>query len=609
MRFSERIARALRFAWRTLDFTRRLVLNLLFLLVVLLVLALLLAEEGIRIPSPAALVVDPQGELVEEITYVPPAQVLFREGIDEETRDETPVRDLVEAIDLARDDARIRLLFLDVERLAGGGLSKLQQVASALQRFRESGKPIAVAGTYFTQDQYFLAAQADDVYLSPMGGVLLEGYDVYRTFLRSALEKLKVHVHAVSVGEYKSALEPLLRDDMSPAARQDNLAWLRVLWQAYIAEVERRRGLGAGALDAYVNDMLALMQRAGGDAAALALSQGLVDTLRTREEVRQRLVDLLGKQDGSFPQVRWDRYLQAARPRHRNGPAAKIGVVVARGVILPGKQRPGRIGGESTAALLRRAREDEEIRAVVLRIDSGGGSAVASEDIRREVTLTQAHGKPVVASLSSVAASGGYWIAAPANEIWAAPTTLTGSIGIFGVFPTFERTLEALGVHVDGVGTTRLSGALDPRRPLDPMVQGILEAAVAHGYRQFLHVVAEGRHMSPEQVDAVAQGRVWPGSTAQEIGLVDHLGELHEAIGAAARLAGLDHYGVRYVTQKPTAREQFLQLLTGPARGALAGVTHPLLKAAVGMNAGLDLLALLDDPQGTYAWCLWCPAP
>jgi protease-4 len=564
--------------------------------------------EEEEVPEGAALVLAPEGEIVEQLSYVPPAVLLLREGVEEEVKEETLLRDLIDAIELAREDERIGALVLDLDQLTRAGLSKLQEIGAALERFRESGKPVVASGDFFTQGQYYLAAHASEVYLHPMGGVLLYGYGTYPTYMKSALERLLVRVHAFKVGSYKTALEPFLRDDMSDEAREANLAWLEVLWAAYRKDVTIQRALPEGVVDGYVNDMVEHLDQAEGDVGQMALDLGLVDDLKTRSQVRRRLVELVGAGRDGFRQIRHDRYLELARPASELASLmrSKVGVVVGRGMIVDGKRRAGQIGGDTLAGLLKRAREDGTIRAVVLRIDSGGGSAFASEVIRQEVLLMREAGKPVVASMSSVAASGGYWMAAPADEIWAAPTTITGSIGIFGAMATFERSLDAIGVHADGVGTTDLAGSFDPRRPLNPLVAGVMQRVVERGYGRFLEIVAEGRGMSMEEVAEVAEGRVWAGETAQRLGLVDGLGGLEEAIAAAAQRAGLEDYDVTYVEREPTPREQLITMLASQARGLFGETGYAALKAFDGIVGELDIIGLMNDPQGAYAWCLAC---
>jgi protease IV len=603
-----RIRRLCAGLWQGIDAARRIALNLLFLFVALVLAAALLSGRGEKVPSSAVLVLSPEGGIVEQLSYQPPAVVLFRQGVDRQVGAETLLRDLVEAVELAATDRRIKAVFVDPGRLERAGLNKLQEIGAALQRLRGSGKPVIAWGESYTQTQYYLAAQADEVYLHPMGGVALHGYGVYRTYFRSALEKLRVQMHVFRVGTYKSALDPLLRDGMSPEDQEATLAWLEAIWQAYQADVEARRRLPPGALDGYIRGLTGHLDRLGGDTGRLALEQGLVDGLWTGDQVRRRLRGLAGGKGEDFTRIRFDRYARLARSDTRlAGPRAdRVGVIVASGTVMDGQQPAGRIGGDTLAELFRRAREDGTIRAVVLRIDSGGGSAFASEVVRREVELTREAGKPVVASFSSVAASGGYWMAAAADEIWAAPTTITGSIGIFGAFPTFERSLEALGIRTDGVGTTPLAGAFDPRRPLQPAAAEIMQRVIERGYQRFVERVAQGRNLRPDQVESAAQGRVWVGTAAREKGLVDQLGGLAQAVAAAAGRAGLDRYEAVYVEREPTAGEALLRRLAEEAGGLAAGPDGPVAAVLGAVGREARVLAQMNDPQGVYAWCMTC---
>lgn len=605
-----RFRRSVSLLWRTLDWSRRLTINLLFLAVVVIFLGALMSERKVDVPHGAVLVLDPRGEIVEQLSYEPPAMLLLREGIEEGGRNEVLVQDLVDALELAAADGRIKALLLDMEGLRPSGLSKLQALGTALQRFRAADKRVIARGEHYTQSQYFLAAHADELYLHPMGVVFLQGFGVYRTYFRSALERLRIQVHAFQVGTYKSALEPFLRDDMSTADREATMDWLQVLWNAYCRDVAAQRNLPLEAVHTFADELPAQVEQVDGDLARLALERGLVDSLADGQQVRQRLIGLVGEQNGDFRQIGFRQYLRAVRTADKSqGPAdARVGLVVARGMILGGKQHAGRIGAETVGALLRRAREDDAIRAVVLRLDTGGGSALAAETIRREVVLTQRAGKPVVASLSSVAASGGYWVASAADEIWAAPTTLTGSIGIFGAIPTFQSSLDALGIHTDGVGTTHMADAFDPRRELDPGTARVIQQTVEHGYARFLQVVAAGRGMTRDEVDAVGQGRVWAGTKAQELGLVDHLGETDAAVAAAADLAGLEDYGVTPIEPEADRRETLMRWLAGLAAGALAPQDPGWIRLLGQLNAQVTPVMGMTDPQGLYAWCLRCSA-
>jgi protease-4 len=448
-----------------------------------------------------------------------------------------------------------------------------------------------------------------------MGGVLLTGFGIYQNYYKSALDKLLVQFHVFKVGSYKSALDPVLRNDMSEFDKEANSALLSVLWDSYKAEVAGLRGIAPQSIDDYINTFPAQLAVSGGDAAALALSRRLVDGLRTQDEVRDELVQLVGEEPTrhGYNKVRLEDYLKSIPPRTA-GPGQQVGLIVASGVILEGTQPAGRIGGDSLSALIRQARRDDRVRAVVLRIDSPGGSAFASDQVRRELEITRRAGKPVVVSMGSTAASGGYWIATAADEIWSAPTTITGSIGIFGAFPTFEKSLEALGINNDGVGTSRMSDAFNPNRPMNPLLAEAMDQIIEQGYRTFIERVAEGRHMTTAAVRKIADGRVWAGMTAQEIGLVDKLGHTREAIESAAQKAGLDHYTIEMIEQPLTRRERLLrhinELLVAVCRQGLNVLSPPAAEWLKLLAAStIDTIMMLNDPRGVYAYCLACGSP
>ncbi len=529
-----KIRRFLSFFWNSISILRRIVGNLLFLLLVIFFIAIVFFDSGEEVPDGAALILAPEGNIVEQHTEILLAS------------EETLLKDVIDVIDFAREDERIAALVLDLRKMRSAGISKLQSIGAALERFSSSGKQIFAFGDYFNQQQYYLATYADNLYLSPMGAVMLHGFGLYRKYYKTALDKLKVEFHVFKVGTYKSALEPFLRDDMSDYAKEANLAWLTVLWDFYKADVASRRGFNPEDLDDLINNLPDHLAQAEGDAALMALNRGLVDELKTRDEVRQELIERLGHDEEglTFKQIVFDEYLSRIRPELlRSNPVKdKIGIIVASGIIMDGEQPPGRIGGDTIADLLVRAREDENVKAVVVRIDSGGGSATASEVISREIELIRQTGKPVFVSMGSIAASGGYWIAAPADQIWASPTTITGSIGIFGAFPTFERSLKSLGISSDGVGTTKLSDAFDPSRPLNDLVAQSMNLVIEQSYRRFIQRVADSRNMQPEAVEKIAQGRVWAGITARDLGLVDKIGSLQDTVDAIAETAGLSDF-------------------------------------------------------------------
>jgi protease-4 len=572
--------------------------------------ALVFFESGDEVPEGAALILSPEGNIVEQKTETMLSSDIFGDA----AREETLLRDIIDVIDYAKDDERIELMVLDLRKMGAAGISKLQSIGAALERFSGSGKPIFAYGDYFNQNQYYLAAHADRLYLSPMGAILLNGFGIYRMYYKTALDKLQIQFHVFKVGTYKSALEPFTRDSMSEYDKEANLAWLTVLWEAYKSDVAQRRQFNPESLDDYINNIPTYLAQADGDAAVMALNLGLVDELKTRDEIREELIERVGEDpdEPTFKQIAFDEYLKHIQPRlMKSYPAKdKVGVVVASGVIMDGEQPAGRIGGDSMADLLVRAREDDKVKAVVVRIDSGGGSATASEVISREIELTREAGKPVYVSMGSVAASGGYWIAAPADKIWATPTTITGSIGIFGAFPTFEKSLKSLGITSDGVGTTKLSDAFDPSRPLNDLVAQSMQQIIEQGYRRFIQRVAEGRNMQPEAVEKIAEGRVWAGTTAKELGLIDEIGSLQDAINAVAERAGLKDYEINYITQPLTTREQLIKRINRLIAGifvALNAADHPLNRLYDRfVDTELDHVLRADDPAGLYAYCLNC---
>ena len=601
--------------WQGVSVVRRFVVNLVFLLVIILMLSILLFSGVKQVPDGAALILSPSGNIVEQKTPTMLSSQIFGDAAQAETL----LKDIIDVIDYARDDQRIKVMVLDLRDMGGAGPSKLQDIGAALNRFKDSGKLVIAYGDYFGQSQYYLAAHAENVYINPLGGVGLYGYGLYRAYFKSALEKLRVNFHVFRVGTYKSALEPFLRDDMSKYARESNLSWLTELWNYYKVDIASQRGLDPGTIDDYINNLPRHLAKVQGDTALLALNHGLVDAVKTRDDVNRELIELVGEDtdSGTYKQIEFNDYLQIIRPHLAvKGPAQDhVGVIVAKGYILDGDQPAGTIGGDTLADLIRQAREDDTIKAVVLRIDTGGGSGLASEIIRREVELTRMSGKPVIVSMGSTAASGGYWIASGSDEIWASPTTITGSIGIFGAFATFERSLASLGIHSDGVGTTKLADAFNPGRPLNPLVKDAMQQIIEQGYRRFIKTVAEGRNMAPEDVEKLAQGRVFTGSMAVKLGLVDKLGGLSEAVSSAAALAGLKDYEVSYIERPLTSKEKFIQSLNRLLYGAVreSGLADLFPSVGVFQNLSMELEEVwrfdflrFNDPLGLYAYCLTC---
>ena len=612
--------------WDVMNFTRRLILNLLFFGLLLLVLIVFLAAVGkgssgvVPVHERTTLVIAPEGRLVEQYTTDPLTRAVAR-ALGDTSAEEVQLRDLLRAIEAARGDKNIERVLLNLDKLQPAGMASTREVAQALGGLRASGKQVVAFGEGITQAQYLLAAQADEIYLDPMGGLMLEGLARYRQYFRTALQdKLGVDMHLFRVGEFKSAAEPYILDAASPEAKEADLYWMNDLWQRYLADIGAARKLDPAQLAAQIDALPEGIEAAGGDIAKHALQMKLVDGLKTREELDQLLTERgLADEDDEhgFRSVSLGGYL--AHLDGRRLPIDKrpqVAVVVAEGEITGGEQPAGSIGGVSTAALLRQVRDDEHVQAVVLRVDSPGGEVFASEQIRREVEQLKAAGKPVVVSMGDLAASGGYWISMNADRIYADPSTITGSIGIFGMFPNFTRTLDKIGVHTDGVSTTRIAGAFDVTRPLDPQVGRVVQAVIDKGYADFTGKVADARGKSVEQVDEVARGRVWSGAQAKERGLVDEMGNLGQAITDAAGRAELeqDKYQVVYVDKPATPFAQFLTGLAGSRLGAVllrdSDLARVLLEQNLPAEAGAQLRfvenALKDRngaPVKTLAYC------
>ncbi len=599
--------------WRGIDVLRRLMHLLLLLLIFGFLIGAL--RGGVpKIPSRGALLLQPAGEIVEQRSG-DPITIAFNEARGA-SAGETLLWDLTDALRAAAEDERVAAVALQLDYLSGAGMPTLEEVAEAMLEYRASGKKIIAWGTSLSRSQYYLAAHADEIYLDPMGEVLIEGYAQYRMYFKGLLDKLAVDVHLFRAGEFKSAAEDLVREDMSDEDREASLAYLDALWQAYKAKVAGARGLDPDALEQYANGYIEALRGQGGNAAQVALDAGLVTGLRSRIEVAERLAELVGpdKDGHEYARIEYGDYvaIRHAAQRLAGTGSGTVGVIVASGTVLDGEQPPGTIGGVSTARLLREAREDDQIAAVVLRIDSPGGSALASEVIHREVEALRAAGKPVVASMGDVAASGGYYIAAPANRIFASPNTLTGSIGVYAAIPTIDRTLEKFGIGVDGVGTTALSGTMRIDRPMDPQLRAYAQLSVQRIYDVFLQRVSDGRGKSRDEVHAVAQGRVWIGSQAHGHGLIDTLGGYEEAVKAAAELANLDEgYGVRRVEPRRSWAEQIaMQLRIQGARlsGAVLGPAVHEVRAQLGpltlLQRQSDRLQLLFEEGRPTAHCL-----
>ena len=598
--------------WRLLNFTRLMLVNLLFLLVVLVIVFSVSQSETPSTPIEGALTLNLSGVLVEQRTQTDPTVQLLRQmDKGDEQPSEIVLSDLLWAIKSAGNDDRIKALVIKPQGLQGASLSKLQEVTAAIDAFKESGKPVIAMADYYSQGAYLLAAHADHVLLNQSGAVLIEGLGVYQTYFKSALEKLNITPHVFKVGTYKSFVEPYTRDEMSPESKEANQRWLDLLWQSYVADVAEQREIEPDAVAPNKDHFLELLRKAGGNAASYALDNGLVDQLATRDEMTQAVIKEVGEADDhGWKGVGLKEYLAAIPEQYPQSGKDEVGLITASGAIMDGVQPAGTIGGDSLADLLAEARRDDQVKAVVLRVDSPGGSAFAAEQIRAELLALKQAGKPVVISMGSYAASGGYWISADADKIFASPTTLTGSIGVFGMFATIDKALSQYGVHTDGVGTTDFVG-VGLTRALPDHVGEAIQLSVEDTYQRFVGLVGKGRGLSPEEAEKAAEGRVWTGQDAKALGLVDEFGNLDDALKAAADLANLKSWQVTPIAPEESARDKFLRELFDSSAQALAPHLQSWLptglgKALLEMNRTLDPLTRFNDPQGTYAFCQVC---
>ncbi|MEM9168527.1 MAG: signal peptide peptidase SppA [Pseudomonadota bacterium] len=575
-------------------------------------------KSEVKVPEGAALVLNPRGVIVEQAATPDPFEEALEEAFGGSDPDPIEVHDLVRAIRAAKDDERIKAIVLDLGGMfvPSSSASKLHYLADELDKFKEGGKQVVAVGDSYTQSQYLLASRADKIIMNDLGSVMMTGYGRYGTYYKSFLEKLKVTTNVFRVGTFKSAIEPFIRDDMSEPAKEANRAFLSVLWNQYASSVEGARTLNQGEVKRYANEYADILRAAGGDMAKAALDYGFVDTLMSRPDQLEFLQETFGKdkKGKSFKRIGLNKYLEALEDVE-DGDAPNIAVITAAGTIVDGSQPPGvAAGGDTIAKYLKKALDDENVKAVVLRVDSGGGSAFASEVMRDGVLALKEAGKPVVVSMGSLAASGGYWISAAADEIWAAPTTITGSIGIFGFIPTFENSAAEVGVYVDGVGTSTLSPITAAGLgPIPEVWQDIFQQSIEHGYAEFLSVVAEGRGLDTAYVDEIGQGRVWIGSKALDLKLVDNLGSYDDAIAAAARLAKIETYDTVDMVEEVNPLEKFFSSMSSRAL-KMAGFDKAearrhqsaLRKLIAGVEREAAFFNEFNDPNGTYARCIAC---
>ena len=580
--------------WRGIDATRRTVLNVLFLLIVLVLLIALFSGGAKPVTAKTSLVLELKGEIVEQHTG--DVRDAIMSSVSGETRRSVQLRDLLTVLDAAAKDSNVSSVLLMLDELDGAGLATLHEVGSAIDRVKAAGKPVIAWGGSYNQSRYLLASHASEIYLHPMGYVLIQGFGGHRNYYRDALDKVGVTVNLMKVGSYKSAAEPFTSNGPSPAATEAQAYYTEALWAGYTGDIEKNRKLPAGAIMNIINGLPKLMEDAQGDIGKLALANKLVDGLKTRDEIRAMLIKRGAYDDGkkSFRQIAFNDYLGRHTPKMMGD---AIGVVIAAGEISDGTASPGAIGGLSTSDLIRQAREDDQIKAIVLRVDSPGGSAYGSELIRRELELTRAAGKPVVVSMGSVAASGGYWISMAADEVIADRSTITGSIGVFSLIPTADKVADKMGIHTGGHSTTWLTDAYNPLRPLDPRVAQLMQVSVNRIYSEFTTRAALARKTTPAKIDEVGQGRVWTGLQAQERGLVDTIGSYGDALRSAAKRAKLgDDYRVAYLERDATGVERFLQMFGASASTAI------IIQVKLGLLPSLAENPALAQASKELAW-------
>lgn len=607
------IAGFFKWTWRVLNFVREMVLNLFFIFLVLVGVGIWMqigngsnSEQTAR----GALLLDISGVIVDKPSTNHRLGALGRQlfGASSDRLQENSLFDIVNAIRQAKDDRNITGIVLDLKNFTGADQPSMRYIGKALREFRDSGKPVFAVGENYSQGQYYLASFANKIWLSPQGQVDLHGFATNGLYYKTLLDKLKVSTHVFRVGTYKSAVEPFIRDDMSPAAREADSRWIGELWQNYLHTVSANRQISPQQLFPGAQAIIDGLTSVGGDTAKYALDHKLVDALASSADVEKALTKQFGwsKTENNYRAISYYDY-SLKTPADTGG---TIAVIFANGAIMDGEETPGNVGGDTTTSQIRDARLDPKVKAIVLRVNSPGGSVNASEVIRAELAAARAAGKPVVVSMGGMAASGGYWISTPANYIVASPSTLTGSIGIFGVINTVENSLSSIGVHSDGVSTSPLAD-ISMTKALSPEVQQMMQLSIEYGYKRFITLVADARKRTPEQIDKIAQGHVWTGEDAKANGLVDSLGDFDDAVAKAAELAKLKQWHLDYYQDEPTVLDMVMDSMTGSVRAMLpetiqAMLPAPLVSAANTVKAEGDKLAAFNDPQNRYAFCLTC---
>ena len=602
-----KVAASFRWMGTVLSTVRKILANLIFLAVLVFVVSAILSAPKPKLAHKSALMITFANNLVEQESYHPDLQELI--GAD--TRQaETVLRDVISAIHYAATDKQITGLILNLNYLNYAGMSKTEEIGQAIEEFKKSGKPVIAFADNMMQQQYLLASYADEIYLHNFGGLYFTGFGLYRDYYKDAIDKIALKFHVFKAGKYKDAVEPFIANKMSPASREHTSAWVNQLWRRYMSIVETQRELPRGALDNYIANFAKAMDEHTGDAAALALENHLVDATLSKLELKDRLMDKFGADaDDNLNAVSMEDYL-ASPLLEKSKSKNKIGLIVASGTIYDGEQADGNIGSQTLSNLIAQARDDGHLKALVLRIDSGGGSAFGSEVIREQIIKTKQAGLPVYVSMGSMAASGGYWISSSADEIWATPSTLTGSIGVWSLIPNFSGSLEKLGIHSDGVGTTPYADAFSPERPMSPDVQKVFQASVDNVYDRFVKLVAAARKSTPADIDKIAQGHVWTGEDALDLGLVDHLGTLDDALHEIAKINKLQDYSVELIERKLSPREEVMRFLVGESESLRSQIKAELLQSTLPESSQLakDIknLSALPKHGSILSQCFEC---
>ncbi|MDJ0916205.1 MAG: signal peptide peptidase SppA [Woeseiaceae bacterium] len=595
--------------WTGVDGIRK-ILHLVLLLLVFAIFVGAMSGTAPIFPNQAALYIQPVGSLVEEFEGDPYDRAV--EELLDEARPQTRVRDVIDALEYAKTDDRIKVVHLELSGMGGAGLPKLQRIAEAVTDFKESGKPVIATGDFLSQQAYYVASHADKVYLHPEGMLLLQGYGRFMNYFADAIEKLRIDWNVFRAGTHKSFAEPFTRMSMSDEDRESTKSLIDQLWGIYQEDVEAARGLEEGVIDDYAINYLINLETAGGDPAVVAVQQGLVDELMTRNDVRDVMIGYAGEKSGTYNAIGMNEYVSQMRMLDvEQVKQQNVAVIVASGNVLFGDQPPGTIGAESTGNLLRRAMNDDSVKSVVVHIDSGGGSAFAGYVIADEIEALQVAGKPVVVSMSSAAASAAYFIAAGSDRIFASPATITGSIGVIGMFPTYQRTAAYLGIATDGIGSTQWSGQFRPDREMSDSSRKLFNVLIRDSYDSFISHVSDYRGMDKQAVDQIAQGKVWTGQDALANGLIDELGDIDDAIAAAAELAQMSEgsYGVKFIEAELSSTEQFLVdfVNAGASLGldptSFARRPGSLERLAGELEQMIEPLTQFNDPKGIYSQC------